>query len=133
MEADKDTPKYLISNVAEQFNLHPQTLRAYERHGLVIPRRSGGNTRLYSENDLIKIRRILTLTRDMGINLAGVEVILRLQDKIHLMQNEFFILIQQMQSEMDQIDKRFGERMRTMLSTTSLKHITVKEETDENT
>ena len=67
---------YTISSVAERFGLHPQTLRMYEREGLIKPFRSGGNTRYYSDLDLERLETILTLTRDMGVNLAGVDIIL---------------------------------------------------------
>ncbi|MED5579722.1 MAG: MerR family transcriptional regulator [Nitrospinota bacterium] len=76
--------RYTISTVAEMFEIHPQTLRMYEREGLIEPMRSEGKTRLYEEKDLEKLEIILTLTRDMGINLAGVEVIIELRQKLHL-------------------------------------------------
>ena len=76
--------RYTISTVAEMFEIHPQTLRMYEREGLIEPMRSEGRTRLYEEKDLEKLEIILTLTRDMGINLAGVEVIIELRQKLHL-------------------------------------------------
>ncbi len=72
----------MISTVAERFDIHPQTLRLYEREGLLTPIRSKGNTRLYDEVSIDRLQTILTLTRDMGVNLAGVEVILRLQQKL---------------------------------------------------
>lgn len=72
----------MISVVAERFDIHPQTLRLYEREGLLTPARSGGNTRLYDEVSIDRLQTILALTRDMGVNLAGVEVILRLQEEI---------------------------------------------------
>lgn len=72
----------MISVVAERFDIHPQTLRLYEREGLLTPERSGGNTRLYDDVSIDRLQTILALTRDMGINLAGVEVILRLQEEI---------------------------------------------------
>ncbi len=74
--------KYTISVVAEMFEIHPQTLRMYEREGLLEPGRSEGKTRLYSDEDLERLEMILTLTRDMGVNLAGVEVIIDLQHKL---------------------------------------------------
>lgn len=79
---------YMISVVAEMLGLHPQTLRIYEREGFVKPRRSEGNTRLYSEEDVEKLEMILRLTRDLGVNLAGVEVILSMREKMDLMQQE---------------------------------------------
>jgi MerR family transcriptional regulator/heat shock protein HspR len=76
--------RYTISAVAEMFDVHPQTLRMYEREGLIEPGRSQGKTRLYSEKDLERLEIILTLTRDMGVNLAGVEVIIDLREKLVL-------------------------------------------------
>ncbi len=85
---ERDRPLYLISTVAKMFNIHPQTLRLYEREGLIKPARTEGNTRLYSQDDVDRLRTILTLTREMGINLAGVEVILRLREQIEELQQE---------------------------------------------
>ena len=79
---------YMISAVAQKYNIHPQTLRLYEREGLLKPSRTEGNTRLYSEEDLEQLETILTLTRDLGVNLAGVEVILNMRRKIQQMQGE---------------------------------------------
>ncbi|HAR44954.1 MAG: MerR family transcriptional regulator [Nitrospirae bacterium GWC2_57_13] len=79
---------FMISVVAEMLGLHPQTLRIYEREGFVKPKRSEGNTRLYSEEDVEKLEMILRLTRDLGVNLAGVEVILSMREKMDLMQQE---------------------------------------------
>ena len=76
--------RYTISAVADMFDVHPQTLRMYEREGLIEPGRSQGKTRLYSEKDLERLEIILTLTRDMGVNLAGVEVIIDLREKLVL-------------------------------------------------
>ena len=80
---------YTISAVAEQFELHPQTLRLYEREGLLKPSRSEGNTRLYTDTDLERLEIILSLTRDLGVNLAGVEIILNMREKMDAMQKEF--------------------------------------------
>jgi MerR family transcriptional regulator/heat shock protein HspR len=79
---------YMISAVAEKFNIHPQTLRLYEREGLLKPSRTDGNTRLYSDEDLEQLATILSLTRDLGVNLAGVEIILNMREKIERMQKE---------------------------------------------
>ena len=79
---------YMISSVAETFQIHPQTLRLYERLGLLTPSRSDGNTRLYTEEDLQRLEIILTLTRELGVNLAGVEVILNMREKMELMQKQ---------------------------------------------
>ena len=76
----------MISSVAELYQVHPQTLRLYERQGLLKPSRSDGNTRLYTDDDLRKLEIILTLTRELGVNLAGVEVILHMREKMEQMQ-----------------------------------------------
>ncbi|MGI9107787.1 MAG: MerR family transcriptional regulator [Pyrinomonadaceae bacterium] len=80
---------YTISAVAEQYGLHQQTLRLYEREGLIKPSRSDGNTRLYTDADLERLEIILSLTRDLGVNLAGVEIILNMREKMDAMQREF--------------------------------------------
>ncbi len=77
-----DEPLFLISVVAKQLDIHPQTLRQYEREGLVEPSRTEGKVRLYSQKDIDRVRLILNLTREMGVNLAGVEVILRLNEQL---------------------------------------------------
>ena len=79
---------YMISAVAEQYQIHPQTLRLYEREGLLAPSRSDGNTRLYTDGDLERLEVILKLTRDLGVNLAGVEIILNMREKMEAMQNQ---------------------------------------------
>jgi MerR family transcriptional regulator/heat shock protein HspR len=78
----------MISVVSEMLGIHPQTLRIYEREGFIKPKRSGGNTRLYSEEDVEKLEMILRLTRELGVNLAGVEVILSMREKMEQMQQE---------------------------------------------
>ncbi len=83
----KDRPVYIISVAAELVDMHPQTLRLYERKGLIQPKRSGGKTRLYSERDVEKLREIRRLTQELGVNLAGVEEIIRLRDELDLQQN----------------------------------------------
>ncbi len=80
---------YTISAVADQYDIHPQTLRLYEREGLLKPSRSEGNTRLYTDADLERLEVILSLTRDLGVNLAGVEIILNMREKMDAMQREF--------------------------------------------
>src|ERR687898_3118171 len=80
---------YTISAVADQYGIHPQTLRMYEREGLLKPSRSEGNTRLYTDPDLARLELILSLTRDLGVNLAGVEIILNMREKMDAMQREF--------------------------------------------
>jgi MerR family transcriptional regulator/heat shock protein HspR len=79
---------YMISAVAQKYSIHPQTLRLYEREGLLKPSRTDGNTRLYSDDDLQRLETILSLTRDLGVNLAGVEIILNMRQKMEDMQHE---------------------------------------------
>src|SRR3977135_1639143 len=79
---------FMISAVAEQYEIHPQTLRLYEREGLLTPSRSDGNTRLYTDDDLERLEVILKLTRDLGVNLAGVEIILNMRERMEAMQRQ---------------------------------------------
>jgi MerR family transcriptional regulator, heat shock protein HspR len=91
---------YMISAVAEMYNIHPQTLRLYEREGLLVPSRSQGNTRLYTEEDLEALRTILNLTRDLGVNLAGVEIILNMRKRMAEMQKEMQAFVKYVEKEM---------------------------------
>lgn len=86
--SDKDKPLFMISVVSELLGVHPQTLRLYEREGFTRPRRTRGNTRLYSERDIEDVRRVLHLTRELGVNLAGVEVVLEMRRKMEKLQVE---------------------------------------------
>ena len=89
----KSRPRYrMISWVAERYNVHPQTLRLWEREGLITPARSKGNTRLYDEETCSRLETILTLTRDLGVNLAGVEIILNLKEQVERLQQEVELL-----------------------------------------
>lgn len=97
---DRGKPLFMISIVAEMLDIHPQTLRLYEREGLVVPQRTDGNTRLYSQEDIDKLRRVLRLTRELGVNLAGVEVILSMREKMEQMQEAMEQLIHYIQEEM---------------------------------
>lgn len=83
-----DEPVYMISIVAKILDIHPQTLRQYERENLIAPSRSDGRIRLYSQRDIDKIKMILRLTRELGVNLAGVDVVMRLKDKMEMMEQE---------------------------------------------
>ncbi len=83
-----DEPVYLISIVAKILNIHPQTLRQYERENLVTPSRSGGRIRLYSQRDIDRIKMILRLTRELGVNLAGVDIILRLKEHVDSLEQD---------------------------------------------
>src|SRR3984885_9396428 len=91
---------YMISAVAELYKLHPQTLRLYERVGLLKPSRSQGNTRLYTDSDLERLEVILNLTRELGVNLAGIEIILNMRDKMADMQSQMESFISFVRSEM---------------------------------
>jgi len=90
---------YMISAVAELYKLHPQTLRLYERVGLLKPSRSQGNTRLYTDSDLERLEVILNLTRELGVNLAGIEIILNMRDKMSEMQLQMEAFIKFVRSE----------------------------------
>jgi MerR family transcriptional regulator/heat shock protein HspR len=87
------TRYHMISWVAERYEIHPQTLRLYEREGLIHPTRSVGNTRLYDEETCRRLEFVLTLTRDLGVNLAGVEVILNMKDQVDALQKEVARLV----------------------------------------
>jgi MerR family transcriptional regulator, heat shock protein HspR len=101
---------YMISAVAELYKLHPQTLRLYERVGLLKPSRSQGNTRLYTDNDLERLDVILTLARDMGVNLAGIEIILNMREKMIEMEHQMSEFAQVVQQELSRVAARTGER-----------------------
>ncbi len=90
---------YMISAVAEMFDIHPQTLRLYEREGLLQPSRTEGNTRLYTDEDLQRLEFILTLARDMGVNIAGIHIILRMRERMELLEKQFHEFFQTMQQE----------------------------------
>jgi MerR family transcriptional regulator/heat shock protein HspR len=93
---------YMISVVADSYQVHPQTLRLYERLGLLKPSRSDGNTRLYTDSDLKRLEIILNLTRDLGVNLAGVEVILNMRERMELMQEEMKELIRYVRDNIEE-------------------------------
>jgi MerR family transcriptional regulator/heat shock protein HspR len=93
---------YMISAVAEQYQVHPQTLRMYEREGLLRPSRSEGNTRLYTQEDLERLEVILKLTRELGVNLAGVEIILNMREKMAEMQKQIEQFVASLNTELAQ-------------------------------
>lgn len=105
---------FMISVVSEMLGIHPQTLRLYEREGFIKPRRTEGNTRLYSEDDVEKLEMILRLTRELGVNLAGVEVILSMREKMEQMQREMEETIRQLREELAR-DIRRREETRNAL------------------
>lgn len=97
---EKSKASYMISSVAEQYGVHPQTLRLYEREGLLKPSRSDGNTRLYTDEDLERLEVILHLTRDLGVNLAGVEIILNMRAKMAAMQGQIEQFVHSLNQEL---------------------------------
>lgn len=98
----KRVKTYTISTVAELYEIHPQTLRLYEREGLLKPSRSIGNTRLYEDSDLERLEVVLSLTRDLGVNLAGVEIILNMREKMDSMQREFTRFFEYLKTHTDE-------------------------------
>lgn len=102
MTKSKSKAAYMISAVAEQYAIHPQTLRLYEREGLLAPSRSDGNTRLYTDEDLERLEVILKLTRELGVNLAGVEIILNMREKMEAMQQQIEGFIDNLNHELSQ-------------------------------
>ncbi|MDI9639378.1 helix-turn-helix transcriptional regulator [Kamptonema cortianum] len=106
---DKKQPVYMIGVAAELCNVHPQTLRQYERLSLVVPARVGAKNRLYSEQDIERVKQIQRLTQDMGVNLAGVDIILRLLDDMEEMRQEFDEKFQEFASDVEM-------RMQAMMS-----------------
>ncbi len=97
---------YTISVVAKIYEVHPQTLRLYEREGLIKPSRSQGNTRLFTDGDLERLEVILSLTRDLGVNLAGVEIILNMRNKMNAMQTEFERFFEYLRTHADEISSQ---------------------------
>ncbi|HVT44930.1 MAG TPA: MerR family transcriptional regulator [Thermoanaerobaculia bacterium] len=111
----------MISIVSSRYNIHPQTLRLYEREGLLKPGRTGGNTRLYGPPELKRLEMILTLTRDLGVNLAGVEVILNLQREMEKMEMEVDELMNLIRRSL--IDKRIGVNRENALVKVGPRHV----------
>jgi MerR family transcriptional regulator/heat shock protein HspR len=106
---------YMISAVAQKYEIHPQTLRLYEREGLLKPSRTEGNTRLYSEEDLERLETILSLTRDLGVNLAGVEIVLNMRGKIEQMQHEVNEFMEYVKKELARGIDDWEQRLSTAL------------------
>ena len=102
----KKVRTYTISAVAELFEVHPQTLRLYEREGLLKPSRSEGNTRLFTDEDIARLEVILSLTRELGVNLAGVEIILNMREKMDVMQSEFERFIEYVRNHAGEISQQ---------------------------
>ncbi len=114
----------MISIISERYNIHPQTLRLYEREGLIKPARTQGNTRLYGEDEIRKLEMILTLTRDLGVNLAGVEVVLQLARMMGEADVHFDGLLDYIRQTM--LDKRHGIERENALVKASTFHLTTR-------
>jgi MerR family transcriptional regulator/heat shock protein HspR len=135
--AERGKAYYMISAVSQKYDIHPQTLRLYEREGLLKPSRTEGNTRLYSEEDLEQLETILTLTRDLGVNLAGVEIILNLREKIDRMQGEVNQFMDYVKREMargiDDWEQRLGTALVKSSPTDLVRHASTPPPPDEGT
>jgi MerR family transcriptional regulator/heat shock protein HspR len=114
---------YMISVVSEMLGIHPQTLRIYEREGFIKPKRSGGNTRLYSEEDVERLEMVLRLTRELGVNLAGVDVILSMREKMEQMQREMEETIVKLREE---LAREIARREEARNALVPVRRITVK-------
>ncbi len=128
-EPDSEVRKYYhISRVSEMYSLHPQTLRLYEREGLLKPSRSQGNTRLYTDEDLRQLEMILNLIRDLGVNLAGVEVILNMRQKMRQMEAEVSELLEYVKRECFRgREDDFAARRRSLVKVGSTKMIKIED------
>ena len=115
---------YMISTVATKYNIHPQTLRLYEREGLLRPSRTEGNTRLYSDEDLEQLETILALTRDLGVNLAGVEIVLNMRKKMERMQKEVNEFMHYVKGELAKGLGDWEQRLNTALVPTTTAEMT---------
>ena len=113
MAGEKDRPVYIISVAAELVDMHPQTLRLYERKGLIQPKRSSGKTRLYSERDVEKLKEIRRLTQELGVNLAGVEEIIKLRDELYALEARF-------REEAERLKAELGEKLEALKSPPAL-------------
>ena len=102
-----DRPRYMISVAAELVGMHPQTLRIYESKGLIRPKRTAGNTRLYSEADVERLRLIQQLTTDLGLNLAGVEQVLRLEDELQRMRRRLDRMEREMREAINEVHRHY--------------------------
>lgn len=121
----KGKAAYMISAVAETYDIHPQTLRLYEREGLLKPSRSEGNTRLYTQEDLERLELILNLTRDLGVNLAGVEVILNMRRRMEDMQREMQQFIEYVETEFANRSPELNQKIQHALVKVTPPHVTL--------
>lgn len=119
----KNKAAYMISAVAEQYQIHPQTLRLYEREGLLKPSRSDGNTRLYTDDDLERLEVILKLTRDLGVNLAGVEIILNMREKMAEMQRQIEQFVSSLNTQLSQRSRPAVEPPNSLIPVIEIKRV----------
>jgi MerR family transcriptional regulator/heat shock protein HspR len=132
---EKKEPKnyYHISSVSEMFNIHPQTLRLYEREGLLRPSRSEGNTRCYTDEDLKQLELILNLTRDLGVNLAGVEVVINMRRKIEQIEEEVNMFLEYIRKEFfEGKEEEFELRTKSLVRVSPAKIIRIEKEKEKN-
>jgi MerR family transcriptional regulator/heat shock protein HspR len=115
MARSKGKAAYMISAVAEQYSIHPQTLRLYEREGLLKPSRSEGNTRLYTQEDIERLEVILKLTRDFGVNLAGVEIILNMREKMAAIEHQIEEFVATLNEQLSHMPPPGRERIRSLI------------------
>jgi MerR family transcriptional regulator, heat shock protein HspR len=106
-----DRPRYMISVAADLVGMHPQTLRIYEQKGLVRPQRTSGNTRLYSEADLERLKLIQRLTTELGLNLAGVEMVIGLEDQMNRMQRRMKRMEHELREQMRDIERQYKREL----------------------
>lgn len=132
---EKKEPKnyYHISSVSKMFNIHPQTLRLYEREGLLRPSRSEGNTRCYTDEDLRQLELILNLTRDLGVNLAGVEVVINMRKKIEQIEEEVNMFLEYIRKEFfEGKEEEFELRTKSLVRVSPAKIIRIEKEKEKN-
>ena len=128
--AKRSKAGYMISAVAEQYDVHPQTLRMYEREGLLKPSRSDGNTRLYTDEDLERLEVILKLTRELGVNLAGVEIILNMREKMEAMQRQIEEFVSTLNSELsNRVPERTATPQNSLIPVIRVQSITITQTT----
>jgi MerR family transcriptional regulator/heat shock protein HspR len=121
----KGKAAYMISAVAETYDIHPQTLRLYEREGLLKPSRSEGNTRLYTQEDIERLELILNLTRELGVNLAGVEVVLNMRQRMEEMQREMQEFIEYIEREFVNRSPELNQKIQHALVRVTPPHVTL--------
>ena len=108
---EHERPRYMISVAADLVGMHPQTLRIYEQKGLVRPKRTPGNTRLYSEQDVERLRLIQRLTTEFGLNLAGVELVLRMEDEVARLRRRLELMEERMREAVRDVERRYKREL----------------------